>query len=73
MRRQRKNRKIISNNGNFNEEEKKRKTLKEFRFFWKANKNPFNANEKAIWAPFDKGDQLFLEKEYQNYLNQTIS
>ena len=42
-------------------------------FFWKANANPFDLKEQAIWAPFERGEQIFLEQEYQKFLKGSKS
>lgn len=46
------------------------KSLINVKYFWRSDANQFSADVNAIWEPYEDEENLFLEKAYQNFINQ---
>ena len=39
------------------------------KFFWRSDASPWSPPIDAMWTPYEEGDNQFLEKHFQQYLN----
>ena len=42
----------------------------EFKFFWRSDPDPWSEKYNATWSPYVEGDNIFLEEQYQIYLEK---